>query len=543
MEGDRYVRVHTAGTLMLALILVLGTALLPSVAFSQARQGATLTVLRGQVAVIRPDGSAVQPAASGTIVNAGDEIRTISRAGALITFFAGTEIEMGEETILVVERVTQEGARVDVSLRQVLGVTVNRVQNLTDPSSSYRIEAGGAVAAVRGTTFALIGPMSTSQGNIVALVCLDDCSPQTTFAGCPVAANTGFGVIVEGGRVTSGCETFAVGRDADLFNAAFEAITTFEQAFANSNNVNNPGNANLGRERGTERSDQRNRDQQDDDDQQNQPAQPTQPPQPPQPGPVQALSGIVTNALTGQPLAGATVQVIGTATTTTTGNGGRFALSGVPGGGQILRVSASGFVTTTRTVNVVAGTNPDVAIALVPVSSSDAIRIVLTWGEQPRDLDAHLSGPNRTSGRFHVFFRNRQAPAASPYAILDRDDTSSFGPETITISRDPTTGNFVAGEYRYWVHNFSNVPEFNVSNAHVTIVRGNDQLAEFDVSDASGDPALDIWRVANLTVGTNGDVSIAPVQSFTSGDSVTIFSVGTSWFDVPAGSPPAPTEK
>src|SRR5919107_1439750 len=158
------VRINTAG-MLLALMLSLYLALTPLIAFSQVRQGATLTVIRGQVAVVHPDGSAIQPAPSGTTVNAGDEIRTLTRTGALITFFAGTEIEMGEDTILVVERVVQEGARVDVSLKQVLGVTVNRVQTLADPSSSYRIGAGGATAVVRGTTFALIGPVPTSQGN------------------------------------------------------------------------------------------------------------------------------------------------------------------------------------------------------------------------------------------------------------------------------------------------------------------------------------------------------------------------------------------
>lgn len=232
---------------------------------AQVREGATLTVLRGQVAVIKADGSAIQPAPSGTIVNAGDELRTLTRTGALITFFAGTEVEMGEDTILVVERVSQEGARVDVSLKQVLGVTVNRVQTLADPSSSYRIGAGGATAIVRGTTIALIGPVPTSQGNIVALICLDDCTPRTTFAGCPVAPFTAIGVLVEAGRVTSGCEVAAVGRGADLWNAAFEAISTFEQTFAQGNNINNPGGENLGRERGTVQSDRRNRRREADD--------------------------------------------------------------------------------------------------------------------------------------------------------------------------------------------------------------------------------------------------------------------------------------
>src|SRR5581483_568197 len=141
---------------------------------------------------------------------------------------------------------SKQGSTVDISLKQVLGVTLNRVQSLTDPNSSYRIDAGGATAVVRGTTFALIGPVPTSQGNIVALVCLDDCSPATTFSGCPVSPFTALGVGVEHGKTTTGCDAYSVGHNVDYFNEAFQAITTFEQSMANGNGVNNPGNVNLG---------------------------------------------------------------------------------------------------------------------------------------------------------------------------------------------------------------------------------------------------------------------------------------------------------
>src|SRR5437870_3480448 len=112
--------------LALGLLLLAATVLPIGLADAQVGQGATLTVLRGQVAVIHTDGSAVQPAPSGSSLNPGDEIRTINKSGALVTFFTGTEIEMGEETILVVERVNKDGDKIDISLRQVLGATVNR---------------------------------------------------------------------------------------------------------------------------------------------------------------------------------------------------------------------------------------------------------------------------------------------------------------------------------------------------------------------------------------------------------------------------------
>src|SRR4051812_12171812 len=243
-----------------AVVVALVAALLnpAGVAVAQVDDGATLTVIRGQVAVVRGDGSAVQPAPSGTIVKAGDEIRTLTKTGALITFFAGTEIEMGEDTIVAVDRVSVNGTKVDISLKQVLGTTLNRVQTLSDPSSSYRIEAGGAAAVVRGTTFLLIGPVATSAGNVSALVCLDDCDGRTTFAGCQVSPYTAFGVGVDKGNVTTGCETAAVDHGADYFNAGFEAITTFEQTFASANDgQHSPGTTNLGREQGERKAEER----------------------------------------------------------------------------------------------------------------------------------------------------------------------------------------------------------------------------------------------------------------------------------------------
>jgi hypothetical protein len=149
----RHIRSRTA---VLALVLVLASSLTLSVRPSYGQtEGATMTVLKGQVALLHPDGSAIQPAPSGTTVYPGDEIRTLSRSGALITFFVGTEIELGEDSVMLVERVSRTGDRIDVSLKQVFGTSLHRVQTLAETGSSYRVEVGGAVALVRGTVFAV----------------------------------------------------------------------------------------------------------------------------------------------------------------------------------------------------------------------------------------------------------------------------------------------------------------------------------------------------------------------------------------------------
>ena len=193
-----------ASRIAAALLVLL---LLPAhTSTAQVQQGATMTLLRGQLAVLHPDGSAVQPAPSGTTVLAGDEIRTLTRTGALITFFLGTEIELGEETARVIEAANVRGGAVDLSLKQVFGASLQRVQTLADPGSAYRVDVGGAVALVRGTEFLVYGP---TDANVVGIVCLDDCDHRTTFAGCPVAPNLGLWAEVERGQLVSACIPFA----------------------------------------------------------------------------------------------------------------------------------------------------------------------------------------------------------------------------------------------------------------------------------------------------------------------------------------------
>ena len=254
-----------SGLAVVALLLMLAATDGSSTAQAQVQQGATLTVLRGQVAVVHSDGSAVQPAPSGTIVNVGDEIRTLGNTGALITFFAGTEIELAENTVLAVNEISRQGDRIDISLRQVLGASISRVQTLTESGSSYRIEAGGAVALVRGTEFALIGPITTGAGDIVILACLADCGPTSTFAGCPLQPFLGYGVVVERGKLESGCMPFAVTRGANLLSVAFGAVTTIEQQIQGDTRGVPAGQVAPGqRQEASARRDQQQRDEQTD---------------------------------------------------------------------------------------------------------------------------------------------------------------------------------------------------------------------------------------------------------------------------------------
>ena len=154
------------GIFLLALVLVT----LQDGALAQTSSGATLTVLRGTAAVRKADGTPLSRAPSGMTIGVGDQVATLANASALITFFDGSELELGADTALIVQEMAGQGGRTTITVQSVFGATIHRVVTLTDPSSSYRVEAGGTVALVRGTTFAHYNDPSTGDVTVAVSV-------------------------------------------------------------------------------------------------------------------------------------------------------------------------------------------------------------------------------------------------------------------------------------------------------------------------------------------------------------------------------------
>ncbi len=227
-------------------------------------------------------------------------------------------------------------------------------------------------------------------------------------------------------------------------------------------------------------------------------------------GPTGTLSGTITNAQNAQPIAGATVAV--GARTTTTNASGQYTLLNVPAGSQSVATSAVGFTSRTDTVTVVAAGSTPFSASLVPGASlTTGVALVLNWGAQPSDLDSHLVGPNNAGGRFHCYYAAR-TPVT--FVALDVDDTSAFGPETITIGQ--VAGAFVPGTYNYYIHNYSGSPAFDVSIAVVTVFSRTGQIGQFRVANATGTASLRYWAVCTLDITAAGAVTVTPVQQFTS---------------------------
>jgi hypothetical protein len=130
--------------------------------------------------------------------------------------------------------------------------------------------------------------------------------------------------------------------------------------------------------------------------------------------------------------------------------------------------------------------------------------ISLTWGENPRDLDSHLTGPG-DSGTFEVYFGSRGSLTTAPYAQLDVDDTSGFGPEVITITR------FLPGTYRYTVHHWAGTSTISASPARVTLNLDGDVRVFNPPASTVGDGAE--WTVFDLVVDGSGNITINAINT------------------------------
>lgn len=239
-----------------------------------------------------------------------------------------------------------------------------------------------------------------------------------------------------------------------------------------------------------------------------------------------ALNLTVNNALTGAPIPGATVTV--QSQTVTANSSGVATFINLPTNQDVtVTASAAGFVTQTTQVRLICGQTQSQSVALLSSSNSGVIsgdvRVILTWGENPNDIDTHLTGPktNSTTERFHVFYsakNNNGSGAASDTTIpawLDVDDTSSFGPETVTINK--ISGSFIPGTYRYYIHHYSGSSNIPNSGAAVQLYIGSTLVRSFSPPSApSSQTVADdwVWSVFELNLAANGTYSITTTGTY-----------------------------
>lgn len=221
------------------------------------------------------------------------------------------------------------------------------------------------------------------------------------------------------------------------------------------------------------------------------------------------VGGRVVNTFTGESVPGATIRFRkghGTRTgnyagsvTLTSGSNGEFYTNALGAGYYTAEVECEGYITAYVDV-VSAAACTDQELPLTPTIAADQMRIVLTWGEYPSDLDSHLIGPAASGGgKFHTFYDNKSYySGGEKYADLDLDDVTSYGPEQTTVYIK------CSGTYSYYVHDFTNCGSTSSSamarsGAKVVVYVGEAMVATYNVpSTVDGT----LWHVFDFNFDT-----------------------------------------
>lgn len=197
----------------------------------------------------------------------------------------------------------------------------------------------------------------------------------------------------------------------------------------------------------------------------------------------------------------------------TTDASGKFRMPILSDGSVIVNGQLGEYVTNTFSAGP--GTSDITMPACLSLAAlSGAPRVTLTWGASPTDVDSHIFAPDGT----HVYYGDLGTLEANPYIKLDVDDITSYGPEVMTLTR------LMVGTYTYGVHNFTrsaigSTTGLTDSPVRVELRRGSN-LTVFSPTLAMGEIATDTWWVVfTMTVDADCNVTITPVNAFSTGDS------------------------
>ncbi|KFI98912.1 carboxypeptidase regulatory-like domain-containing protein [Bifidobacterium subtile] len=230
-------------------------------------------------------------------------------------------------------------------------------------------------------------------------------------------------------------------------------------------------------------------------------------------GSIYQLTGSLSDASTGDPLTDADITVTGDdgiGNTAPVDDSGNFTIE-LPQGQYDVRVTKAGYVDWTKQVDLTKDQHITISLTK-PTASTTEYRAVLTWGEYPRDEDSHLIGTDGSESPYHVYYQDKEAydSQGNLIAWLDVDDTTSYGPETLTFDVASS------GTYSYYVHNYSGEAPLNTSGAEVRLYRGDKLVKTYGIPADWSDQ--NIWRVFSIVNGqvadyVNQDVASSNLRS------------------------------
>ncbi len=144
-----------------------------------------------------------------------------------------------------------------------------------------------------------------------------------------------------------------------------------------------------------------------------------------------------------------------------------------------------------------------------------AYAITLTWGELPADLDSHWYIPmiwNSSFDFYHIYYSSQGLFSADPFASLDTDDTSSYGPEIISGTR------LYDGRFQYWVHNYDDEDSEGLKNSGASVqLEIGGALYQYNAIDVPLENAdtNGWWHVFDVLYSATGAIiTVEPVMEF-----------------------------
>jgi hypothetical protein len=203
------------------------------------------------------------------------------------------------------------------------------------------------------------------------------------------------------------------------------------------------------------------------------------------------------NALDGKPIPGATVAIPGIGTFTTNAKG-IITFPQRADGTFTMTVSKSGFITTPIEFKIQTGVVIFNWFSISPEIPNKDYRIVLDWGERPSDLDLHFE----KRGGYHISYHNMRTHSDGNVQ-LDRDDMSSYGPETITIERTDARSVYTLYVIDYTNQRSRSSSALSQSGAVIRVYSRNRLLHTFQVPAGQGIR----WEVFRIEGG-----NIAPIN-------------------------------